>query len=81
VQLQLDTRLEKQFKMKKVFDIRDNGLDLSKKVYECSNCNVLFNWSKNSQWFGTWKEWDEGKIKTFACSEKCVLEIENTKGS
>ncbi len=49
-----------------------NGLTPGKKVYECSTCGVLFNWDKNSSWYGSYKDMEEKPhLIKYYCSDKC----------
>ena len=54
------------------FSKKKENLNLNKKVYECSICGKLFNWDKNSFWYGSDSDFEEHpeKIKYF-CSDKC----------
>jgi hypothetical protein len=58
--------------MEVVFNKNKEGLDLDKSVYQCSVCDKLFNWDKDSIWYGSDKELEEHpeRIKYF-CSKKC----------
>jgi len=58
--------------MKVVFNITKEDLDSSKKVYQCNICGKLFNWNKESSWYGSDydSENNPDKIKYF-CSDKC----------
>jgi len=59
--------------MKVIHNMNKIGLDLSKKIYECSVCGKLFNWDINSSWYGSEKDAEEHpeKIKYF-CSDQCA---------
>jgi endogenous inhibitor of DNA gyrase (YacG/DUF329 family) len=58
--------------MKIYYSAYHEGLDVNKKIYECSECGKLFNWDEQSSWFGS--DYDikncPEKIKYF-CSDKC----------
>jgi len=45
----------------------------NKEIYTCHTCKKLFNWGKNSSWFGSYKMMENNpeKIKNF-CSDKCA---------
>jgi hypothetical protein len=66
--------------MKIIHDAKKLGLDTTKKIYECTICQKLFNWDENSSWFGTLKQWEEQpkKLKYF-CSEQCEKKHEILK--
>lgn len=44
---------------------------LIKKVYVCYSCSKWFEWGKDSSWYGSLKDIDNGDIKHFFCSNKC----------
>lgn len=58
--------------MKIKYSIKQSGLDVNKKIYECSVCENLFNWDGKSSWFGSDLESEEHpeRIKYF-CSPEC----------
>lgn len=47
-------------------------LDTARRIYRCSTCDNLFNWSDGSAWYGSLKQLENepSKIKYY-CSEKC----------
>jgi len=49
-------------------------LETNKSVYKCSTCDKIFNWDKDSSWYGSYKQMENepDKIKYF-CSAKCVI--------
>lgn len=63
--------------MEIVHNLKELGLDLNKKVYECSSCGKLFNWSEQSEWYGTLKDMDENPKKLkYSCSPVCKAELQ-----
>jgi hypothetical protein len=49
-----------------------NELDLNKRVYECFICGKIFNWDKNSRWYGSDKQMEEHPDKIpYFCSYTC----------
>jgi len=54
-------------------EFKNDKLDVNKNIYECSVCGNLFNWDKESMWYGSdWQlEHKPERIKYF-CSEKCA---------
>ena len=59
--------------MKVEYNIKQEGLDVNKRIYECSVCGKLFNWTDISSWYGSDKEMKEypETIKYF-CSDECA---------
>ena len=53
-----------------------DNINESKKVYECENCNKLFNWTNNCYWYGSFNqlEFNKGNHILHFCSEKCKEE-------
>lgn len=66
--------------MKVTHNIEKSGLDRTKKIYTCSNCDKLFNWNNESSWYGSDKEFEEtpDRIKYY-CSNKCSNTQSNEK--
>jgi endogenous inhibitor of DNA gyrase (YacG/DUF329 family) len=58
--------------MKITYDASKQKIDTGKKIYTCSTCDNLFNWGKDSTWYGSYKMMEDQphKIKYF-CSSKC----------
>jgi hypothetical protein len=58
------------------FSKAKEAIDFKKPVYECSVCGCIFNWNKQSAWYGSYKDLEEHpeKIKHF-CSEDCKKQI------
>ena len=49
-----------------------DNLNESKKVYECSECNKLFNWNNNSYWYGNYvTDFNRGNSIMHFCSKEC----------
>ena len=50
-----------------------DNLNESKKVYECSECNKLFNWNNNYYWYGSFNqlEFNQGNHILHFCSDEC----------
>ena len=62
--------------MKVIHNISKSNLDTSKKIYTCSNCNELFNWSDQSLWFGSYKDLENNPNRIiYCCSDKCRIEL------
>lgn len=40
-------------------------------VYTCTTCGKTDVWSPDWAWYGSWRDWDNGKLRRFACSELC----------
>jgi len=58
--------------MEIAFNIKKEKIDISKNIYECSNCGKLFNWGKNSSWFGSYHNLENNpELITYSCSDKC----------
>jgi len=57
-----------------------SNLDPNRQAYECYVCGELFNWCKESVWYGSDKQMEEkpDKIKYF-CSNKCISDWRNNK--
>ena len=50
-------------------------LDVKRKVYKCTTCDKLFNWSENSSWYGSVRDMDEDNVKLFFCSDNCQTKV------
>ena len=63
--------------MKVSHNINKLSINRNKKVYICSTCDELFNWSKDSSWYGSYKdlELNPDKIEYY-CSDKCLKNYE-----
>ncbi len=63
--------------MEVVHNNKELKLDTNKKIYECSICSKLFNWSEGSSWYGSYKQ-QENKPHTIPvfCSVKCSSEYQ-----
>lgn len=66
--------------MKIVYDKNESKIDTSKKIYECSICESLFNWGGGSSRFGSYKIAEEcpDKLKYF-CSKSCESKFVKSK--
>ena len=59
--------------MKVVFNKQKENLDTNKEIYRCNTCGKLFNWDKNSSWFGSYRQMENNPEKLkYYCSDKCV---------
>ncbi len=59
--------------MKKIeidFSEERRGKDNPRQLHHCSACENDFFWNKDSCWFGSYKEAEDGDIQK-ACSENC----------
>jgi hypothetical protein len=54
--------------------------DLNRRVYQCLICDKLFQWDKNSSWFGSDRDEEEHpkRIKYF-CSRECFKQFDKDK--
>ena len=48
-----------------------------KKLYKCDICGKTGNWSDDWQWFGSYKDYDDGKALVFTCSEDCRKKVKH----
>ena len=46
-------------------------INTHKNVYQCSICNRVFNWNKDSSWHGSYKQLEEetSKVRYYCCDE------------
>ena len=53
--------------------IGEETVNFKKNVYRCSYCGNMFNWNKDSSWYGSYADLEDNprKIK-YACSDQCV---------
>lgn len=59
---------------------KQEGLDVNKNIYECSICGNLFNWNKESMWYGSdWQVENKPERIKYFCSEECATIWRNTK--
>lgn len=48
------------------------GIDTNnKQLYKCDICGKVGNWTDGWQWFGSYKDWEDGEILLYTCSSKC----------
>lgn len=51
---------------------REKNIDVNKKIYTCSQCSNIFNWNKESSWFGSYRNQEEHPERIInICSKKC----------
>ena len=51
-------------------------LDLTKHIYECANCNKLFNWTEGCCWHGSIKQQENNPTSIkYHCSKECYNEF------
>ena len=43
----------------------------SKRLYKCDVCGKVENWNNEWQWFGSYKDQEDGKPILYVCSVKC----------
>lgn len=62
--------------MKVIHNLNKLNLDTSKRIYTCTNCGELFNWSENSFWFGSYQMLENNPKKIiYACSDECRIKL------
>jgi len=56
------------------------GFNHEKTSYFCSNCGVLFNWTSESSWYGSYKDYENGRTDRikYACSSECQKSLTKT---
>jgi len=42
------------------------------KSYKCHTCGRHYNWDKDSSWYGSYEQIDNGEPVLFFCSDKCM---------
>jgi len=66
--------------MEVIYSAARLGLDLNKKIYECSVCKKMFNWDANCSWYGSLKQYDEDPSKLIVvCSDNCKNKYDDSK--
>ena len=53
----------------------------NKKVHTCSTCGKQDIWGEGWQWYGSWKDIDDGKEITKTCSTECRFGIEKKQNN
>jgi hypothetical protein len=64
--------------MEVIHNLKKTGIDITKKIYECSICANLFNWGPGTWWFGSYSDMESKPENIiYCCSEGCKKEFEN----
>jgi len=54
------------------FEIRMDEIKINnKRLYKCDICGKVGNWDNNWEWFGSYKDQDNGKPLLYICSTEC----------
>lgn len=50
----------------------------SGQIHTCRTCGKQAVWQKGWQWYGSWKDWDDGEPIYKACSDECTGKKQET---